>query len=197
MIVPLLILLCCGVHCLYQRTRKKGEPFRWDYTSTPALRRRSSILALSTANLADDDELEKRALAPPPTPPTPHRAQLVTTGRELPLAAPRSPPSASSDGADTASSATTGHSSSAEAVAEPQSGGGAGKRIGRKYDRVYRTNEPLPGKPLIEFEDKVWDLEDEYARLDRVAAAANPQPAPSTANGRQPPVIIGSRSQLV
>lgn len=29
----------------------------------------------------------------------------------------------------------------------------------RGYDKVYRTHEPLPGKPNIEFEDKVWDLD--------------------------------------
>jgi hypothetical protein len=28
----------------------------------------------------------------------------------------------------------------------------------RKYDAVYRTHEPLPGKPDIDFEDKDWDL---------------------------------------
>jgi len=36
------------------------------------------------------------------------------------------------------------------------------KQSRRTYDRVYRTHEPLPGKPLIEFEDKVWDLEEEF-----------------------------------
>ena len=28
----------------------------------------------------------------------------------------------------------------------------------RKYDGVYRTHEPLPGKPDVDFEDKDWDL---------------------------------------
>lgn len=28
----------------------------------------------------------------------------------------------------------------------------------RKYDGVYYTHEPLPGKPDIDFEDKQWDL---------------------------------------
>ena len=30
----------------------------------------------------------------------------------------------------------------------------------RVYDGVYHTNEPLPGRPLIEFEDKPWDLDE-------------------------------------
>uniref|UniRef100_A0A7G3B5Y1 Uncharacterized protein n=1 Tax=Lutzomyia longipalpis TaxID=7200 RepID=A0A7G3B5Y1_LUTLO len=31
----------------------------------------------------------------------------------------------------------------------------------RSYDKVYRTHEPLEGKPNIEFPDKKWDLDDE------------------------------------
>lgn len=31
----------------------------------------------------------------------------------------------------------------------------------RSYDKVYRTNEPLDGKPNIDFPEKKWDLEDE------------------------------------
>lgn len=38
--------------------------------------------------------------------------------------------------------------------------GGTKKR--RMYDRTYRTNEPLPGKPPVAFDDdKVWDLGEE------------------------------------
>lgn len=191
-IVPLLILLCCCMHRVYLKTREAGQPFRWDYTSTPALRRRSSIVALSNANLTDDDHLEKekRALAPAqapalaPSPPA--ETQLVAYGRGRlqppllphPTAAVAGPASTSSDTGDTASSNLA---AAAAALAEPPHS--AGKRGRRKYDRVYRTNEPLPGKPLIEFEDKVWDLEDEYARLDRAAASA----ASRYADSRTPP----------
>lgn len=31
----------------------------------------------------------------------------------------------------------------------------------RSYDKVYRTNEPLPGKPSVDFPAKKWDLDDE------------------------------------
>lgn len=31
----------------------------------------------------------------------------------------------------------------------------------RSYDKVYRTNEPLDGKPNIDFPEKKWDLDDE------------------------------------
>lgn len=40
----------------------------------------------------------------------------------------------------------------------------------RSYDAVYRTHEPLPGKPEVDFDhDKVWDLDAEYeGQLDKV-----------------------------
>lgn len=31
----------------------------------------------------------------------------------------------------------------------------------RSYDKVYRTNEPLDGKPNVDFPEKKWDLDDE------------------------------------
>lgn len=31
----------------------------------------------------------------------------------------------------------------------------------RPFDGVYNTNEPLPNRPEVDFEDKVWGLEDE------------------------------------
>lgn len=34
----------------------------------------------------------------------------------------------------------------------------SGTRKRRTYDKVYRTNEPLPNRPYIDFEDKEWDL---------------------------------------
>jgi len=36
-----------------------------------------------------------------------------------------------------------------------------GSKSRRSYDKVYRTHEPLPGKPAVEFENKVWDLDEE------------------------------------
>ncbi|CAI6362712.1 unnamed protein product [Macrosiphum euphorbiae] len=40
----------------------------------------------------------------------------------------------------------------------------------RSYDAVYRTHEPLPGKPEVDFDhNKVWDLDAEYeGQLDKV-----------------------------
>lgn len=39
----------------------------------------------------------------------------------------------------------------------------------RSYDAVYRTGEPLPGKPDVPFDAKPWDLDAEYeGQLDKV-----------------------------
>lgn len=37
---------------------------------------------------------------------------------------------------------------------------GASKKR-RAYDKTYRTNEPLPGAPDVEFPEKLWDLSEE------------------------------------
>lgn len=37
---------------------------------------------------------------------------------------------------------------------------GTGTRKRRSYDKVYRTHEPLPNRPDVDFEDKEWDLKE-------------------------------------
>lgn len=39
--------------------------------------------------------------------------------------------------------------------------GGDTLKKSRSYDKVYRTHEPLEGKPNIDFPEKKWDLDDE------------------------------------
>ncbi|XP_031838730.1 sushi domain containing 2 mesh isoform X2 [Nomia melanderi] len=34
------------------------------------------------------------------------------------------------------------------------------------YDKVYRTHEPLPDRPEVDFEDKDWDLKEPYSPTD-------------------------------
>lgn len=43
---------------------------------------------------------------------------------------------------------------------EMEDAGGSLKKS-RSYDKVYRTNEPLEGKPNTEFPEKKWDLDDD------------------------------------
>lgn len=61
----------------------------------------------------------------------------------------------------------------------------------RSYDAVYRTHEPLPGKPDVQFEPKVWDLDAEYEgqlyNVDKRTAIYVPgSPPPSPTDGRLP-----------
>jgi len=60
--------------------------------------------------------------------------------------------------------------------------GGAKKR--RMYDRSYRTNEPLPGKPPVEFGEKVWDLGEEEGKGGVNTALTTSDETPSDANGQ-------------
>ena len=34
------------------------------------------------------------------------------------------------------------------------------------YDKVYRTHEPLPNRPNVDFEDKEWDLKEPNSPTD-------------------------------
>lgn len=46
--------------------------------------------------------------------------------------------------------------------AETQRAAAAGRpNTIRPFDGVYDTHEPLPNRPNVDFEDKVWGLEDE------------------------------------
>lgn len=47
------------------------------------------------------------------------------------------------------------------AAASPTTSSPNDNRIPLTYDGVYVTNEPLPNKPMIEFEPKIWDITDD------------------------------------
>ncbi len=153
-IVPLLILLCCILHVSYKKSREKGTGLLWDYTSTPTLRRRSSIAGLSLLNLTETEHLQPL-----------RRANSSPMLREGHIASAFTP----SPGPSFQFSPVTPQSSPVSVFSDstlPSTTSHSGKKIRRAYDGVYRTGEPLPGKPLIEFEDKVWDLDEEYKRAD-------------------------------
>lgn len=43
---------------------------------------------------------------------------------------------------------------------------GSNNRVKRSYDKSYKTNEPLPDKPDVEWEEKEWDLSPEGSEFD-------------------------------
>lgn len=49
-----------------------------------------------------------------------------------------------------------------------------GARKRKSYDKVYRTNEPLPDRPYTEFEDKVFALEDDPVIRNSMAIYSEP-----------------------
>lgn len=97
--------------------------------------------------LKDFDEVDADGVAPP-SPSSSRRTDTL------------SPPSSSKDNASPTTSAKDNPSPPSE-TGTLGSRGSRGSKTRRSYDKVYRTNEPLPNKPLIEFENKVWDLDEE------------------------------------
>lgn len=43
---------------------------------------------------------------------------------------------------------------------------GSNNKVKRAYDKSYKTNEPLPGKPDVEWEEKDWDISPEGSEFD-------------------------------
>jgi len=60
--------------------------------------------------------------------------------------------------------------------------GGTKKR--RMYDRSYRTHEPLPGKPPVDFGEKVWDLGEEEKTGGVNASPTTSDDTPSDLSGQ-------------
>lgn len=53
----------------------------------------------------------------------------------------------------------------------------SGQKKRRKYDKTYRTNEPLPNAPEVEFPEKLWDLSEED-----LLSLTSPSPTDSGSN---------------
>jgi hypothetical protein len=95
--------------------------------------------------LKDFDEVDGVA---PPSPGSSRRTDTL------------SPPSSSKDNASPTTSSKENPSPPSE-TGTLGSRGSRGSKTRRSYDKVYRTHEPLPNKPLIDFENKMWDLDEE------------------------------------
>lgn len=122
----------------------------WNHTSTPALRRRSSILALSSQNLTENEH--------PPNLRKTNSTPVLSNEYASPYTPSMAPKFQFLDNTPQSSPASVFSDSTFTSTASPRTP----KKIRRLYDKVYRTGEPLPGKPLIDFEEKVWDLDNEY-----------------------------------
>lgn len=52
----------------------------------------------------------------------------------------------------------------------------ASNKVKRNYEKTYRTNEPLPGKPDYEWEEKDFDLSPEGSEFDQKSPVMDNQP---------------------
>ena len=121
----------------------------WNFSSAPALRRRSSVLALSSMDISESGNESRTKSARDFNRNHPSVRTLADpswTSQQLVRSSPPSLPT----------TLPPSSAASSELLSKRE------KQFRRTYDGVYRTHEPLPGKPLIEFEDKVWDLEEEF-----------------------------------
>ena len=60
--------------------------------------------------------------------------------------------------------------------------GGSKKR--RLYDGTYRTNEPIPGLPPVDFEEKLLDIGEDDETAGRLSLKSDSDGAPSTLSGK-------------
>ncbi|PSN45001.1 hypothetical protein C0J52_11633 [Blattella germanica] len=82
-----------------------------------------------------------------------------------------------------AMSATSGVSDRSDRSSSGSSSlGGFKKR--RMYDRSYRTHEPVPGQPLVDFEDRLWDVGEEDETGIANTSVAGSDGAPSDLSGK-------------
>lgn len=142
LIVCLIVPLLVCICCVASRVYRRNGRMSLRYQSALAAKRRNSVLALSTMDLS--------AAAGP------GRGVRGVGGGGGGGVGDSGDDDYDDGGGDTSS--TVG--GSVPSSTNPR----------RSYDAVYRTHEPLPGKPDVQFEpDKVWDLDAEYeGQLDKV-----------------------------
>lgn len=171
LIAGLIVPLLVALCCAVSQVYRRSGRLSLRYQSAQAAKRRNSVLALSTLDLSSAAGAAKR-----------NGDSAAGTSTATP------PPSASSSASSPSSSA---RASSVPSSANPR----------RSYDAVYRTGEPLPGKPDVPFDAKPWDLDAEYEgqldKVDKRTAIYVPGSPPSAhANGprtsmQQPPPLAG------
>ncbi|XP_027838337.2 protein mesh isoform X1 [Aphis gossypii] len=169
LIACLIVPLLVGICCVVSQVYRRSGRLSLRYQTARAAKRRNSVLALSTVDLSSAGAAAKNG-----------KGRRRQNGEND-----------DSGGGDDGGSSTEdeGPASSVPSSTNPR----------RSYDAVYRTHEPLPGKPDVEFDKtKVWDLEAEYeGQLDKVdkrtaiyvpGSPPPPSAGDATAGWRSPPV---------
>ncbi|XP_063831983.1 protein mesh isoform X3 [Ostrinia nubilalis] len=154
-ILPLALLLCLSWFWCWHKPRSEGkEGFSFqDYPRSKSASR-LNLRSASMGNITDtaksstlrsQDTDTKPKLPETPTEETPMKPSM----RSAPL--PPEPQDGDSSGLGYADSSKS-DSGKSDKSSIPKK---------RRYDKTYRTNEPLPNLPDVEFPEKLWDLSEE------------------------------------
>ncbi|XP_050355399.1 protein mesh isoform X1 [Nymphalis io] len=156
-IVPLALLICLlWFWCWYKPRTEGKEGFRFEDIPRSKSASRLNLRSASMGNITDtmksstlrsQDSDVKPKLPDTPTEETPIKP-LSTLMRSAPP-----PPSEPQDGDSSGLGYTDSNRSDSGKSDKPK------KR--RAYDKTYKTNEPLPNAPDVEFPEKLWDLSEE------------------------------------
>lgn len=155
-ILPLALLIClCWFWCWYKPKSEGKEGFRFEDIPRSKSASRLNLRSASMGNITDtmksstlrsQDSDIKPKLPDTPTEEAPLKAAILS--RSAPP-----PPSEPQDG----DSSGIGYPDSNKS--DSNKSDKSKKR--RAYDKTYRTNEPLPNAPDVEFPEKPWDLSEE------------------------------------
>ncbi|XP_034836554.1 protein mesh isoform X1 [Maniola hyperantus] len=158
-ILPLALLICLLWFWCWHKPRSEGkEGFRFADIPRSKSASRLNLRSASMGNITDtmksstlrsQDSDVKPRMPDTPTDESPLQPTTTLITRAAPL-----PPTESMQDGDTSG---IGYSDSNKS--DSNKSDKAKKRRG--YDKTYRTNEPLPNAPEIEFADKPWDLSEE------------------------------------
>lgn len=160
LIAGIMVPLLVGICCVLSQVYRRSGRLSLRYQTARAAKRRNSVMALSTVDLSGTAAL----------------GSMAGGGGEDFDSGGGGGEDDGRDG-DIVSDSSEAPDGSVPSSTNPR----------RSYDAVYRTNEPLPGKPDVHFEPKVWDLDAEYERqlykVDKRTAIYVPgsPPLPSSA----------------
>ncbi|XP_032523025.2 protein mesh isoform X1 [Danaus plexippus] len=150
-IVPLALLICLLWFWCYFKPKSEGkDTFRFEDIPRSKSASRLNLRSTSMGNITDtmrsstmhSQDTDKPKLPDTPTEITPMTANVTRTA---PL------PPETLDG----ESSGIGYTDSNKSDRSDKS------KKRRAYDKTYRTNEPLPNAPEVEFPEKQWDLSEE------------------------------------
>ncbi|XP_025200383.1 protein mesh isoform X1 [Melanaphis sacchari] len=163
LIACFIVPLLVGICCVVSQMYRRSGRLSLRYQTAQAAKRRNSVLALSTVDLSSAGAVAK------------NKGRRRDNGEN-----------------DDDSGGGGGGGGSSTDEEEPVSSVPSSTNPRRSYDAVYRTHEPLPGKPEVDFDrTKVWDLDAEYeGQLDKVdkRTAIYVPGSPTSSPPPQPPV---------